>query len=441
MRTNARALLAALSIVVSIPAQAPLAPIGGFEEDVVFEDFSSPWGITGFAIGLAPTDLYVTKDNEVRRVTSPLSHVVVHALPPGHHIGLITATPDRSQLLFTDFTSATLYHHDIVTASTTSRPLPGNSFDLAVAPNGDVLVNANPNWPQPGAATGVWLVDPAGGVAHRELVQLSGPSGPIAFDAQGNLWAGILPDIVPPAPGSVRAVRIDAAAIDAAHAGGPSLDESDASHVIAGLDGAYDFEFDARGRLYVTDVNNRTVLRSTPGATAFEATPFCGPGVDYCTRLQFVEIGAASFDAFQPENGGTMFVSGYELAVRSAVHGVTAARPALACSTGATIPIGAFSLDAEGLPASSSAVLCVGLAGLTTETVVLTLDQRPLWFGIDPTMPVFTAPFTADASGTASLPFSHASGAFALTVQAIAFDATGVPALVSSNSQHLTFLP
>ena len=80
------------------------------------------------------------------------------------------------------------------------------AFDLAVGPGGEVIVSANPLWPAANADTGLWHVGPHG--LPREVLRLSGPSGPVLFDAAGNLLVAELGRVIPPPVGAVRRLEL-----------------------------------------------------------------------------------------------------------------------------------------------------------------------------------------------------------------------------------------
>src|SRR5262249_17568585 len=141
-----------------------------------------------------------------------------------------------------------------------------------------------------------------------ELVRLSGPSGPLAVAANGDLCVAVLPSTVPPPPKSVRIVRFARAQIERASHGGRRLAEGAAVAAPAGLPGAHAITFDDRDRLHWSDANHGGVARTRPGQLVADPVPLVPPGPLGTMSLGFVDSGGATFDAYQPETGATLAV-------------------------------------------------------------------------------------------------------------------------------------
>ena len=441
----------------SLPAQEPVRPRAGFAESIVFNDPSTAFFSSGFAFGLGEQDLFVPVANTLRRVDPRRPDVFTEpiVLPIGQAFGLVAAPRLAFAVWATEFQTSTLFRVDLLTGAITSRPLPANAFDLVREPiSGEILVNANPDFPLPGARTGVWLVDPAGGHAHREVVRLSGPSGPLAFDPlTGDLVVAEIPQQVPPAPGSVRLLRFAAHAVQArCVAGGgsapPALVPADAIEVVAGLDGAFDLAFEPdTGTFYLSDVNHGLIHRGAAGSLALEPTPFAGPAGDQITTLAFSAFASAPFAAYgRPADDTALYVLGVTSSRGAAVHAVRPARPRLDATPGIEVAPGPFAIALSGLPAAAASWLLISVGPPTAGELALPLTpNRPLWLGIDPGAPLLLAPTVTDGTGAATFSFTHsAGGPFEFTLQALAFDAGPLvsnPALVSSSPSHLRLIP
>ncbi|MCA8943268.1 MAG: hypothetical protein KDB80_11965 [Planctomycetes bacterium] len=415
----------------------------GFDAHTVREENTSPHAFAAFVVGFAPDQLWFAGNHEVRRIWPDGSWTGVHTLPTTDQFGLFVASPDGTELFFTDFDTDTLFRHDVIGQSVVSQPVPANAFDLAPAPSGELLVTANPLFPAPNAATGVWLVDPLGSTNHREIVRLTGPSGPLAFDpANGDLLVAVIPYTLPPPPGSVQLLRFASATIQQALAqpGATALTAADAISSLA-LDGAYDMTFDDLGHVYVSDVNQRTIWRTERGAQTLEPAPFVAGGTDDVTSLQFVSFGQGSFRAFQPASGGTLFVGTAPSPARVGFAAVEPARPSLSTSVASPIPLGGYDLRLRGLPIHTHGWLCISARPLVAEIPVLSFDDRPLWFGLDLTAPVIAAPVALDPNGDATLTFQNLGAGITVSLQVLGLDSAGVPALVSSNTLRLQLLP
>lgn len=464
--STAAALAASLGTQAFGPAQAAQqsVPRTGFDTRIEWFDPSRSFGVPGFAAGLLPHDLFVAHDDELRLYdTRDGTHTIAHQLPAGHAIGVLVSDPLRLDLRCIDFGANSLVTLSLLQPTATTQPAVANAFDLAIHPlTRTNWVSANPTWPQAGSASGVWHIDPAGGTAHLEVIRLSGPSGPLVFDAQSrDLFVAELPQQVPPAPGSVRVLRFSAAQLNARLAGGsPRLGSQDGVVVLTGLDGAYDMVFDAARRLLISDVNGRTVHRTTPhpvqtpgpGSTAsLELPPLAAPGAGYPTNLQYLAGGPGTFEPFQPSSSGRLLINSNEPGIGTAVVALHPARPGLEFvdSTGSPRSVfgpGPLTLQAADLPVAAPVWLCLSPAPLPMfETEVLRIADRPLWLGLDLLTPFVAVPIgAATQAGTLTLPLSHpgTTTAFELSLQAIALDASGsISTPVSSVARSVRLTP
>lgn len=419
---------AVLLTLAATAAQTPsLAVPPGFDASVRYAEVSSPLAMTGFAVDARHT-VFVAVHNCVMSIDTADNVRLVQSLPNGHDIGLIAVPDAGDELLFTDLQADLLWRHDLRSGAVRSMPVPRFAFDLARAADGSLLVVANPRWPMPGANSGVWLVDAGGN--HREIVQLVGPSGPLAFAAGGDLLYAAQSAVYPSPPGSVRVVRFGAADLRRAIASGPPLQISDATVVLDRLDGAFDLALDDRGRLYVSDPQNgvrRTSLDGTLETSPFIAPP-PPPQLLGTLQLQFVGGHAPTFDAFQPGEE-RLYVHASDWTFTSAVHAVRPQRPGLASSPPDVVPPGPLTLMLDSAPGNGLTALFVAIAAVP-ERKLLDLAGTPLWFALDPTLPLVCLPRAGDANGKASWPMYHAGG-FGLTVY--------LQALSLSPSLPLTF--
>lgn len=173
------------------------------------------------------------------------------------------------------------------------------SFDLAL--------DATPGLAYVSAATAgfgtnsVWRVDLAAGAAV-EVVQVTGFSGPIAVDMDGDLYVGILDSGFPPAPGSSRIVRFSMAQVTS----GQLLTEQDGAVFSSGFDNLSSIEHDPRsGRFLAMETNT--------GVTGFESVAWLldanglrsgqiATTPDFAGGLELVDSGfGTEFGAYQPE--------------------------------------------------------------------------------------------------------------------------------------------
>src|SRR5690606_19334944 len=169
------------------------------------------------------------------------------------------------------------------------------------------------------------------------------PTGDLLYATQTAAW--------PSPPGSVRLLRFPAARLRTALAGGPALAESDGVE-IARLDGAFDLACDDRGAIYVSDPQHGDVRRVAPDGR-LDPTPLLPRAARGTLGLVFVDGSDATFDAWQPEAGGALWVGTSDWLSFSAIHAVRPARPEVTATP--PDPTGPFRVAASGLPASAPA--------------------------------------------------------------------------------------
>jgi len=148
----------------------------------------------------------------------------------------------------------------------------------------------------------VWRVDLISG-ATSEVVRVTGFSGPVEVDSQGDLFVSILDAGFPPAPGSARIVRFSAAQASS----GVLLQEQNGVSHSAGFASISSTDYDAAtDRMFVTETNS--------GGTGNESAVWlldpAGQRVDqlaafprFAGALEFVDAGVGTeFGAYQPEH-------------------------------------------------------------------------------------------------------------------------------------------
>ncbi len=314
-----------------------------------------------------------------------------------------------------------------------------NAFD-AVAIGADLLVVANPLWPQAGANSGVWLLGPAR--VPREILALVGPSGPLELLPNGDLVVGELGPIVPPPPGAARLLLLPAGQVAAAVAGA-TLSMADVTAIGTGYAGLYDLAADSQGHLHVSDVASSVVVHTAPGGLVPIGTTLDVGGGRFALTLQFLPHGAAPFRGYQPAEaapalaiGTSDFATSYEW-----IH-LRAQRPLATAPTGPTVAVGPFAVDVGGAPPLGLALAFASQPGPGSEVVVATLDGTPLWCGLSLSTTFFVAGTTVAANGIANLMLHNPGGTpGAIDLQILALDPTGTGDLGSSAVLRLDLLP
>lgn len=315
-----------------------------------------------------------------------------------------------------------------------------NAFDAALLPSGDLLVSANPNWPAPGSNTGIWLVGAT--LTPRELLPLTGPSGPLVLDPAGDLVIAELGPIVPPPPGAARVLRLPAALLQSAIAGA-TLTTSQATATGTGYGGIYDLAFDDLGQLYGTDPQGGVVRRCATGSLSPSTVVLdVGPG-RFVLHLGYAPHPTAPFRGYQPPaHAPALFVSHSDFAQSYEVARLEPARPRLGVTPTGPLPPGVASLHLTANPPNGLAAVILTLATAAPETVVTTIEGVPLWLGIPSTATFATVLLPLDANGAAATPLLNPGGhAVAFTVQTIALGAPGTTAVGSSLPLQLQLIP
>lgn len=212
--------------------------------------------------------------------------------------GAFVVAGDDGALYLGESSDGTIRALDPDTGSVTLLEEIAGNFDMARSPAGQWFVSApSPNATMEAPLNGVFLVDLDPATPPELVLELPGYSGPMAFNAAGDLYAA---PSAWPAPVDVLRVRADDLA------GGGVLTASDAQRFAAGLDGAYSLAFGPFGALLVGDSVMGRVLALDGDGTVFTwAAPGSGAyasvtclDVDARTgRVGFVASDFATFNA------------------------------------------------------------------------------------------------------------------------------------------------
>ncbi len=394
------------------------------ETRLLHNETNSPWAFNGFAKDPFTEHLYISVYNQVMKVDAKGKRTVLHTLPTMHTTGLIAIPPGSHELYFTNFNNGDFFRRHLFTNKLVKIQGLVNSFDVALAQPGQLLVVANPKWPAAGAASGIWLMDLVKG-KHREVIQLTGPSGPIAFDAMGNLLYALQPSNFPAPKGSVRLIRFPQSLVRKAIQGGKPLTIGQASVVMKGLNGALDLAFDDRQRLYVSDPQNGGLLRTLPASMTLDSA-FLKPTKLTTLGLQFVERSPATFDGFQPSDGGELYMATTDWISVAGVWRIRAARPGLSSKPEVRIPKGPLELNLKGAPRNAAVWLVLSAGPPLASEVALFYDAGvPGWVGLDLARPHLVLLATTDATGSYRLKLQNPGGAsLRLHLQALAVAGT-----------------
>jgi hypothetical protein len=356
-------------------------------------------------------------------------------------LATIAAATTAGTVIACALRSGTIHWIDTNTGQVTHTcPGPANAFGATALPTGDVLLQANPTWPQSGSHSGVWLAGP--GRQPREILALQGPSGPLLVDHHGDLIVAELGPIVPPPLGASRLLRIPAATLQLALTGA-TLTIADAVQTGTGFAGIYALAEDDLGCLHTTDPASSRVTHCAPGGLSPIGTTLdAGPGM-FALGLQFTNGTSAPFVAYQPaERAPRLLVARTDFWSQFEVLQLQPERPQLTLVPAQVLAPGQANLTIAGAPPAGFAMLAMTLAMPTPEHLAATLLGTPLWLALPGNAPISVQLLPLDALGAAHALFTNPGG-FAVTTsfQAVVLDALGSETVASTPLRSLQLLP
>jgi hypothetical protein len=424
----------ALAVALASAAQGTWPP--GFAAAVLFTDTTHVTSVSG-VLGIAGDRHLLIQQNDVYVVGSSFAPAPAGAQRPmltfaGEDIAFLV--PDGQHVFVGGLRSGRIVRCTIPSGTVVAQ-LQGvaNVFDAILLPGGSLLLNANPLWPGPGATTGLWLATT--GAPPRPLLPLVGPSGPIALAANGDLVVGELGPIVPPPPGASRLLRIPAARLQQALAGG-TLTMADVGATGTGWLGIYDVAALPDGRLLVSDAASSQVLTTAPGGLSPAGVWLdAGPGT-FVTNLQLVGASHGPLRGWlPPEHAAELRVLRSDFFSLLEVARIAPRRPLASIAPSAVVAPGTSTLQVDAAPPNGAVAWFAGASLPGGELHVLTLDGQPLWLGLQPAGIVPLGLATTDGLGTSTFALHHAGGVGgAVSCQAVAF---GVVAGEFGSAQRL----
>ncbi len=356
--------------------------------------------------------------------------VLLHAFPAGTAGAFVKYT--AKGVFAAESTNGRIYRLDPLSGKTTLIAAVRYPFDLVQAPRGGLYLSANPGWGGGGSGNRIYLLDPARG-GLDEIVRLQGPSGPVAFDARGNLYYATQSSTYPTPPGAVRILRWPAARVRAA-AGPGYLTAKDAVTVWSNLDGAFGMVLDGMGRIYLTDPRKGILLQLDPEKKKkrilLQAPPFSWTGYTFL-RLAG-EKGPATLDPWQPPGGGRLVLAASDYLSYSAFLELSPSRPVLASTPWPAVPPGSLSLDLSKGPASSAGILLLSPLGASPEIGLPLGERAPLFLGVLPHPWMLAFPVTTGAKGSFSLKLTYPGGGPMVVYGQVLF--LGSPGLPATSS-------
>jgi hypothetical protein len=429
----------ALAAALVLPSSAQDLPAAGFELAALPVAPPTlpggPFGLTVFGVArtLGNGDVVTFDGLTVRRVKADGTPVAtLGALGAIAFPGCFAIDPTETFALVGESSNGDVYRAELDGSGMTFLAnLPFN-YDAAFAASGIAFVSANLSMSF--SDNHVVRLDPTTG-ATSNACHVTGPSGPLAFDALGNLYYGHLA-----APYAVIVFPAAALAL------GVELTELDALTFAAGFAGPAALAVDqATGAVYLADNDfttgtNRIVRVLTSAALSPEivvgTTPFQNLG-----GLELVETSCGGlFAPWQPACGGTLVYSATDFFSFVSRAAATPARASGALTgPGAGPGPGTVAFEVQGAPAFGFAQLFFGpSAGYAEPELAHVLPGAP---------PLFTGLPLASIQLVGTLLPLDGAGALQvvtydpgldglLTVQALCFDAGGFP-VGTSTAAHL----
>ncbi len=345
---------------------------------------SSEWNVApaGFVGGFERlgSGNFALFDGTAVQELSALDGSVVQTLftPPGFVFGaFLRASPDGGKLYFGESSNHEIWEIDLATLQAQVVLTVTFPFDLAFAPTGEAYVTWSPGFFQ---GSHVARCDFVNGTLD-DVVDSPEASGPLWFDAAGDLWTA-LPDFssFPPKPDATELIRI--AAADLASGIGPGAYDATQAPVIAQLDGAYALVIDDGGDVIISDANYGTLLSVDPATGAERRLGEAG-GFDAFLYLAMADEAHGTFEPWQPADAGTLFAIRSDFWSYNALMAIHPARARIDTTPPTPIPPGLFDLAITGATPGGAGLLFV-CDGLSSEVALRNRTwPAPLFLDLD----------------------------------------------------------
>ncbi|MBM4016327.1 MAG: hypothetical protein FJ293_15365 [Planctomycetes bacterium] len=372
----ARGAAALLAVAASAGALAGQSVEAGF---AATEWSVAPGGFVGGFERLANGNFALFDGTAVQELSAVDGQVVQTLFtPPSFVFGaFLRRSPDGAKLYFGESSHHEIWEIDLATLQAQVVLTVTFPFDLAFAPTGQAYVTWSPGFFQ---GSHIALCDFVDGTLD-DVVDSPEASGPLWFDAAGDLWTA-LPDFssFPPKPDATELIRV--AAADLASGIGPGAYDATQAPVIAQLDGAYALVVDDGGDVIVSDATYGTLLSIDPATGAERRLGEAG-GFDSFLYLALADTAHGTFEPWQPADAGTVFAIRSDFWSYNALMAIHPARPQIATTPPTPIPPGPFDLAITGGTPGGAGLLFV-CAGTASEIALRNRKwPAPLFFDLD----------------------------------------------------------
>ena len=417
----AASLLLATSLCGDLLAE--FEPENGYQHSVLS---AAPGGaFVGGLSGLPNGNLAVFDGSSVIELDAA-SGAAVRTLftPAGFVFGsFLTLDPGGTYLLFGESTNHDIWKVPLSGAPATIVANMLFNFDCAfIAPDIALITRGEPSF----TYTYIYQLDVATGATDM-LVEVLGPSGPVAADPQGNVYYGINSAAWPPPPLSAEVISWTAAQVAAA-VGPTYLQQSDSLTFATGLHSVTDMLFDNQADLLVSDVVTATLwnLRADGQPRQIVGMEDASNSITYLTIVDDGAPGQAVFGPFQPESGGTIAAYSTDWVSYNDLNLIRPLRPSFETSPGVPLPAGPYSVNLFDGPKSGSMFL-LAAAGVTSPETRLLNGGVPFFLGLDQTTMLPLGFVNLGSAGNFTVAGNNPGLNLTVHVQAALFDADGLP--------------
>jgi len=382
---------------------------------------AAPGGAFPGGMDLLPSGHVAIFDGSAVVEVDPADGSVLGTLytPPGFVFGSFVKTdPTGSFLLFGESLLHTITKIPLDGSPTSVVATVSNNFDCAFDAVGAAYVTASPS----GTTTQVYRLNLVNG-ATDQILEITGPTGPLAFDAMNNLYYAEASGTFPAPQGQQTIYRFAKAKVQTATGPG-HLTESDGIAFVPGVTSVADLVFDDEGDLIASDSSEGTIREYDAGGnlSATIATEEPSKGI---TNLAFAAgNGPSVFGPFQDASGGTLVALSSDFFSYNDLNVLTPARPTLGTTPNSPIPAGPLTFEVDGGPANGTVLVLVCAQGLATE-VAAYAGVTPLLVGVDHNTLVGAFVLALDGAGSVNIPANHGGAPAAIFVQGFAHDGAG----------------
>jgi hypothetical protein len=319
--------------------------------------------------------------------------------PPVFTFGaFLTLSPDGSKLYFGESSSGRIYEIDLASLAANVVLTTVYPYDLAFDPQGRPFLSYALGF---GMGSYVALCDFSNGTLDDVIVS-SDPSGPLAFDAAGDLVTAT-PDATsfPPPADATEVLRF--AAADVALGIGPGTISTSLGSLLGNVDGAAYLALDEAGDVLVADANSGKLVDLDSTTLAETVIADAGP-FNAFLYVRHVRGTRGAFEPWQPEEAGELLALRSDFFSFNDLTRVRPARPRLTTNPPSSIPKGRWELAASVAVPDGFGLLLVGDSLAPAERQLRNRTwPAPLFVGLSPTSSWSVVALPTDADGEWSL--------------------------------------